>query len=56
MAMTPTLKISQYKELKVGARVSKSGQATAAKGDLFAETGPTKSGLVVKLIIDKIVQ
>ncbi len=56
MGMMPQLKMSDHEQLIVGARISQSGQAIAAKGDLFTELGPVKHGDNVELKIDQIVQ
>ncbi len=40
MAMTPAMRLSSFSEVVVGARVSKSGEATPQPGDLFGETDP----------------
>ncbi|MTW20066.1 c-type cytochrome biogenesis protein CcmI [Allochromatium palmeri] len=39
-AMSPALRLSAFEEIKVGARVSLSGQATPQPGDLFGESRP----------------
>ena len=38
-AMSPASKLSQFKTVIVGARISKSGQATPQSGDLIGQTG-----------------
>lgn len=55
MAMIPTMKLSGFSEVIVGARVSKSGQPIAQNGDLFVEKKPVKAGEKVVLEIDSIV-
>lgn len=56
MAMTPTMKLSNFKEVVVGAKISKSGNATPQSGDLRGEVGAVKIGTDnVQLVIDKIV-
>ncbi len=56
MAMAPTMKLSNFQEVMVGAKVSKSGSATSQSGDLRGELGPVKVGANdVQLVIDKIV-
>jgi len=55
MAMMPTMKISDFSEVVIGARVSKSGQPVAQNGDLFAEKKPIKAGEKVSLEIDSVV-
>jgi cytochrome c-type biogenesis protein CcmH len=44
MAMTPTMKISDMKQVIVAARVSKSGNAITQPGDLSGEVGPVAPG------------
>jgi len=39
MAMMPAMKLSNYQNVKIGARISKSGNAIAQSGDLFNEVG-----------------
>jgi len=55
MAMMPTMKISDFGEVIIGARVSKSGEPIAQNGDLFAEKKPIKAGEKVSLEIDSVV-
>ncbi|MBK5931337.1 c-type cytochrome biogenesis protein CcmI [Halochromatium salexigens] len=43
MAMMPSMQLSSFPEIIVGARVSPSGQAMASPGDLQGETGPVSS-------------
>jgi len=38
-AMMPTMKLSAFEEVIVGARISKSGDPIAKAGDLFVESG-----------------
>jgi cytochrome c-type biogenesis protein CcmH len=40
MAMMPSMRLSAFPKVVVGARISKSGQATPAAGDLEGQTGP----------------
>lgn len=56
MAMIPTMRLSAFPEVTVGARVSKSGQATPQSGDLEGEVSPVKIGQAgaVKVVIDHI--
>ena len=56
MAMVPNMKISSFEKVIVGARVSKSGQATAQNGDLFAEKSSIQAGDEVSLIIDSLIK
>ncbi len=44
MAMTPTMKISDMKQVVVAARVSKSGNAMSQAGDLAGQVGPIAPG------------
>lgn len=44
MAMTPTMKMSSFPEVVIEARVSKSGQAVPASGDLQGFSEPVKIG------------
>jgi len=54
MAMIPAMKISSHKALKVGARISKSGQPIAQQGDLYTEKQSVQLGESVELVIDSI--
>jgi cytochrome c-type biogenesis protein CcmH len=56
MAMMPTMKLSNFQEVAVGAKISKSGSATPQSGDLRGEVASVKVGANnVQLVIDKIV-
>lgn len=44
MAMTPTMKLSSFPEVVIGARISKTGQAVPASGDLEGFSQPVKIG------------
>ncbi len=44
MAMTPTMKISDMKQVIVAARISKSGNAISQPGDLLGESKPVAPG------------
>ncbi|MEY3220198.1 MAG: hypothetical protein RIT27_1555 [Pseudomonadota bacterium] len=57
-AMLPTAKLSQYQEVIVAARISKSGTATPQTGDLFGETGIINTQNLsqpIKIIINQVV-
>lgn len=58
MAMMPQMKLSAFPSVKVGARISKSGNAIAAKGDFIKEVSSVKSsgGGKVTLIVDGVVE
>lgn len=54
MAMTPTMKMSSFPEVIIEARVSKSGQAVPASGDLQGFSQPVKIGNNnIAIVIDK---
>ncbi len=55
MAMIPSMKLSGFSEVVVGARVSKSGQPIPQNGDLFTEKKPVKAGEKIALTIDSVV-
>ena len=56
MAMMPTMKLSNFKEVAVSAKISKSGNATPQSGDLKGEVATVKVGASnVQLVIDKVV-
>ncbi|MBK6618732.1 MAG: c-type cytochrome biogenesis protein CcmI [Nitrosomonas sp.] len=44
MAMTPAMKLSSFPEVVIGARISKTGQAVPASGDLEGYSQPVKIG------------
>jgi cytochrome c-type biogenesis protein CcmH len=53
MAMAPNLKLSGFPEVVIGARVSRSGNATPASGDLQGASRPVRVGATgVTLVID----
>jgi cytochrome c-type biogenesis protein CcmH len=55
MAMMPEMKLSQFAEVVVGARVSKSGGAKTLAGDLEGSSGTIKPGRSgVRVTIDKV--
>jgi cytochrome c-type biogenesis protein CcmH len=49
MAMMPQMKLSLFEKVKVGARISRSGQPVAKSGDLESETRLVDVGNAVKL-------
>lgn len=57
MAMTPQAALSQFDEVMLVARVSKTGGVQAASGDLVGEIGPVNTRLTepVRLVINQIV-
>ncbi len=56
LAMTPEMKLSNFPQVIVGARISPSGQATPQSGDLEGETGPLAPAdqASVKVLIERI--
>ena len=56
MAMMPTMKISSFPEVIVGARVSKSGRPISQNGDLYTEKKSVKLGDSTKIVINSIVK
>ncbi|MCK5903158.1 MAG: c-type cytochrome biogenesis protein CcmI [Cocleimonas sp.] len=56
MAMMPSMKLSAFPQVKIGARISKSGNAMKAQGDLYTEKQPVKKGTKQVLVIDSIIQ
>lgn len=56
-AMTPAGKLSDFEEVSIAARISKSGNAVARSGDLQGERSPvaTASGATVEISIDQVV-
>ncbi|MEO1767169.1 c-type cytochrome biogenesis protein CcmI [Thiobacter aerophilum] len=57
LAMAPQMKLSQFDQVIIGARVSKSGSATPQAGDLEGSTAPVKPGAKdVTLVIDRVVR
>lgn len=56
MAMSPEMKLSSAAELRIEARISRSGDAIPKSGDLAGEITPVKPGAKgLKLVIDKLV-
>ena len=56
MAMMPSMKISAFPEVIVGARVSKSGRPIPQNGDLYTEKKSVKLGDSAQLVINDIVE
>lgn len=54
MAMMPTMKLSDFSEVVVGARISKSGRPIAQDGDLYTEKKPVRAGDRIQLDIDSV--
>jgi cytochrome c-type biogenesis protein CcmH len=56
LAMSPAMKLSNFTEVVIGARVSKSGNATPQRGDLQGISKPVKVGATdVVVVIDSVV-
>ena len=57
MAMMPQLKLSNFNEVRIGARISKSGAPRAESGDLQGEITPVKTDnkTTIQLRIDQVV-
>jgi len=56
MAMMPQLKISGFKQVTVGARISVSGTPMKSAGDLFVEQSPVSLGEKISLSINSIAE
>ena len=56
MAMMPAMKLSAFPQVKIGARVSKSGNAISANGDLYVEKLSVSKGSKHELVIDSILK
>lgn len=55
MAMAPELRLSGFAEVVVGARVSKSGNATPQPGDLIGQSAPLRPGASdLRIVIDQV--
>lgn len=54
-AMTPAMKLSDFEQVRIGARISKSGTATAQTGDLQGKRSPIAAGQSVDIYIDQVV-
>ncbi len=54
-AMVPAMKLSNFEQVLVGARISRTGEAIARSGDLSGEVSPVRVGAtgVVEVLIDK---
>ena len=58
MSMMPAMKLSKFADIVIGARISKSGNATPVSGDLQALTEPMNQAAIkdrVQIIIDQVV-
>jgi cytochrome c-type biogenesis protein CcmH len=57
MGMLPNVKLSQFPQVIVGARVSKSGNAIAQSGDLQTMSAPlaVSTATPIRLLIDTVV-
>lgn len=54
-AMSPTLRLSGFKNVVVGARLSGSGNATPQPGDLIGQSAPLRPGTQgLRLVIDRV--
>ncbi|MCB1737680.1 MAG: c-type cytochrome biogenesis protein CcmI [Gammaproteobacteria bacterium] len=55
-AMMPAMRLSNFPQVVVGARVSRSGQAIAQPGDVFGEVSPVDvaAGSNVQIVIDQV--
>ncbi|MCK5719300.1 MAG: c-type cytochrome biogenesis protein CcmI [Thiomargarita sp.] len=51
MAMTPTMKLSNFKEVIIMARISRSGKATTQSGDLVGQVSPVMLGTPNQVIV-----
>lgn len=56
LSMMPSMRLSAFDRVMVGARISKGGQATPRSGDLEGEAGPVEPGAAgtVKILIDRV--
>jgi cytochrome c-type biogenesis protein CcmH len=56
MAMMPQMRLSNFPQVRVGARISKSGNAMSQSGDLQGEVSPVTPGQpgLVKVVIDNV--
>ena len=55
-AMMPAMRLSNFSQVVVGARISKSGQAIAQEGDVFGEVSPVDvtAGSKVEIVMDQV--
>lgn len=54
-AMLPAMKLSNFEQVVVGARISRSGDPIAQSGDLKGEVSPVEVGTAVDIVIDSLV-
>ena len=56
LAMMPAMRLSAFPTVRVGARISATGQARPSPGDLEGETGPVTpgQGTLVPVVIDRV--
>lgn len=55
MAMAPQLKLSGFAQVVVGARISRSGNATPQAGDLIGQSEPVRPGTQgLRIVIDRV--
>lgn len=54
LAMSPALKLSNFADVVVGVRISRSGNAMPQTGDLIGEAIGTPGGAPVRLMIDRV--
>jgi cytochrome c-type biogenesis protein CcmH len=55
LAMTPDMKLSDFEQLRIGARISKTGSAAAQSGDLEGGQAAVTTGESVDVLIDRVV-
>jgi cytochrome c-type biogenesis protein CcmH len=55
-AMMPAMKLSTFSKVTIGARISKSGNAIAANGDLYSEKREVALGTKQDLVIDSVLK
>jgi cytochrome c-type biogenesis protein CcmH len=54
LAMSPAMVMSNFSEVAIGARVSRSGNAMAQSGDLEGIVSPVQAGAAVDVLIDQV--